>query len=152
MLAELKASFNEELAKRKSQSAVELVVAQVQAKEVAKAEILAEQAALMERIKAQDEKLREAQAVQTAALKREQELKDKEAEMELTLQKMLADERPALAEKLAREADEKAGLKLAEQAQVMDGMRRQIEALKQRSELGQCRPKERQLRLFLRKP
>jgi hypothetical protein len=56
--------------------------------------------------------------------------------MELTLQKMLADERPALAETLAREADEKAGLKLAEQAQVMDGMRRQIEALKQKSELG----------------
>ena len=56
--------------------------------------------------------------------------------MELTLQKMLADERPALAEKLAREADEKAGLKLAEQAQVMDGMRRQIEALKHKSEQG----------------
>ena len=56
MLADLKASFNEELAKRKSQSAAELVAAQVQAKEVAKAEILAEQAALKERIKAQDEK------------------------------------------------------------------------------------------------
>ena len=136
MLADLKASFNEELAKRKSQSAAELVAAQVQAKEVAKAEISGEQTALKERIKAQDEKLREAQAAQTAALKREQELKDKEAEMELTLQKMLADERPALAEKLAREADEKAGLKLAEQAQVMDGMKRQIEALKQKSEQG----------------
>jgi hypothetical protein len=72
MLAELKASFNEELAKRKSQSAAELVVAQVQAKEVAKAETSAEQAALKEQIKAQDKKLREAQAVQTAALKLEQ--------------------------------------------------------------------------------
>ncbi len=136
MLAELKASFNEELAKRKSQSAAELVAAQVQGKEVAKAEISAEQAALKELIKAQDKKLREAQAVQTAALKREQELKDKEAEMELTLQKMLADERPALGEKLDREADEKAGLKLAEQAQVRDGMRRQSKALKQKSEQG----------------
>jgi hypothetical protein len=136
MLADLQASFNDELAKRDTQAAKALVTARAQAKEVAQAEISVEQAALQDRIKAQDEKLKVAQAAQTAALKREQELKDKEAEMELTLQKMLAAERPALAEKLAREADEKAGLKLAEQAQVMEGMKRQIEALKQKSEQG----------------
>ena len=136
MLVDLQASFNEELAKQDSQSAMALVASQVQAKEAAKAETLAEQAALKERIRTQDENLREAQAAQTVALKREQELKDKEAEMELTLQKMLADERPALAEKLARKADEKAGLKLAEQAQVMEGMKRQVEVLKQKSEQG----------------
>ena len=49
---------------------------------------------------------------------------------------MMADERSVLAEKLSREADEKAGLKLAEQAQIMAGMKRQIEALKQGSEQG----------------
>ena len=136
MLVDLQASFNEELAKQDSQSAMALVASQVQAKEAAKAETLAEQAALKERIRTQVENLREAQAAQTVALKREQELKDKEAEMELTLQKMLADERPALAEKLARKADEKAGLKLAEQAQVMEGMKRQVEVLKQKSEQG----------------
>lgn len=136
MLADLRASFNDELAKRETQAAKALATAQAQAKELARAEISAEQVALQDRIKAQDEKLREAQAAQTAALKREQQLKDKEAEMELTLQKMLAAERPALAEKLGREADEKAGLKLAEQAQVMEGMKRQIEALKQKSEQG----------------
>lgn len=136
MLADLRASFNDELAKRDTQATEALAAAQVQAKEVAKAESSVEHAALQDRIKAQDEKLKVAQAAQTAALKREQELKDKEAEMELTLQKMLAAERPALAEKLSREADEKAGLKLAEQAQVMEGMKRQIEALKQKSEQG----------------
>jgi len=136
MLADLRESFNEELAKQEAQAAKALAAAQAQAKQAAKAEISAEQAVLKDRIKAQDEKLKEAQSAQTAALKREQELKDKEAEMELTLQKMLAQERPALAEKLAREADEKAGLKLAEQAQVMEGMKRQIEALKQKSEQG----------------
>ena len=136
MLADLQASFNDELAKREAQATEALAAAQAQAKEAAKAESFVEQAALQERIKAQDEKLKVAQAAQTAALKREQELKDKEAEMELTLQKMLAAERPALAEKLSREADEKAGLKLAEQAQVMEGMKRQIEALKQKSEQG----------------
>ncbi len=136
MLADLRASFDEELVKREAQAAKALAAAQAQAKETAKAEAATEQAALQERVKAQEEKLREAQAAQAAALKREQELKDKEAEVELTLQKMLAAERPALAEKLGREADEKAALKLAEQAQVMEGMKRQIEALKQKSEQG----------------
>ncbi|MFY0619124.1 DUF2130 domain-containing protein [Shimia sp.] len=136
MLADLRASFNDELAKRETQATEALAAARAQAKEAAKAENSVEQAALLDRLKAQDEKLRVAQAAQTTALKREQELQDKEREMELTLQKMLAAERPALAEKLAREADEKAGLKLAEQAQVMEGMKRQIEALKQKSEQG----------------
>lgn len=113
-----------------------VAAAQAKAKDAAKAETAAEQAALEEHIKAQDEMLREAQLAQAAALKREQELQDKEAKMELTLQKMLAAERPALAEKLTREANEKADLKLAEQEQVMQGMKRQIEALKQKSEQG----------------
>lgn len=136
MLAELRASFNDELAKKEAQAAQALEAARAQAQQAAKAEVAAEQKALEERLKAQDEKLRAAQIAQTKALKREQELSDKEAEMELTLQKMLAEERPALAEKLTREANEKAELKLAEQEQVMQGMKRQIEALKQKSEQG----------------
>lgn len=136
MLADLQASFNDEQAKQEAKATKALVAAQSQATDAAKAETAAEQAALEERIKAQDEKLREAQAAQAAAIKREQELKDKEAEMELTLQKMLAAERPALTEKLTCEANEKAELKLAEQEQVMQGMKRQIEALKQKSEQG----------------
>jgi len=136
MLADLRASFDAELAKQDAKAAKTLAAAQVQAKEAAQAETSAAQTALEERVKAQDVKLREAQTAQAAALKREQELKDKEAEMDLTLQKMLAQERPALTEKLAREADEKAGLKMAEQAQIMEGMKRQIEALKQKSEQG----------------
>ncbi len=136
MLADLQASFNAELAQQEAQATKALAAAQAEAKDAAKAETAAEQAALEERIKAQEEKLREAQKAQADAMKREQELKDKEAEMELTLQKMLAAERPALAEKLTREANEKAELKLAEQEQVMQGMKRQIEALKQKSEQG----------------
>lgn len=136
MLADLRASFDDELAKQKTQATKALAAAQVKAEEAAKADNAAQRTALEERIKAQEEKLREAQKVQAAALIREQELKDKEAEMELTLQKMLAAERPALTEKLTREANEKAELKLAEQEQVMQGMKRQIEALKQKSEQG----------------
>ncbi|NSX54813.1 DUF2130 domain-containing protein [Parasulfitobacter algicola] len=136
MLADLRASFKDELAKQEAQATKALAEARAQAKDAAKAETAAEHAALEQRIKAQEEKLREAQLAQAAALKHEQELKDKEAEMELTLQKMLAAERPALTEKLTREANEKAELKLAEQEQVMQGMKRQIETLKQKSEQG----------------
>ncbi len=136
MLADLRASFNDELVKREAQAAKAIEAAQAQAIETAKAESAAEKTLLQDRLKSQDEKLRTAQAAQASALKREQELKDKEAEIDLTLQKLLAEERPVLAEKLAREADEKAALRLAEQAQVMEGMKRQIEALKQRSEQG----------------
>jgi len=136
MMADLRASFEDELAKRETQAASALVAAQARAKDAVKAEIATEQAALKDRLVAQDEKLREARAAQAAALKREQQLKDKEAEIDLTLQKMLAEERPVLVETLSREADEKAALKLAEQGQVMEGMKRQIEALKQKSDQG----------------
>ena len=136
MLSDLRRTFDEELTRREAQAAKALAAAQAQAKDAAKAEAAAEQVALQDRLKEQDEKLRAAQAAQAAALRREQELKDKEAELELTVQKMIASERDALAEKLSKDAEEKAALKVAEQAQMIEGMKRQIEALKQRSEQG----------------
>ena len=136
MLADLRSSFNDELAKREAQSAKAIQVATAQAKEAGKVEAATDQAALQERVKEQDIKLRQAQAAQAAAMKREQELKDKEAELDLTVQKKIAEERAALAEKLAIDAEEKAALKVAEQAQMIDGMKKQIEALKQRSDQG----------------
>ncbi len=136
MLADLRRSFDDELEKREAQAAKAIAVATAQAKDAGMAEAGAEQAALLERVKEQDLKLREAQAAQAAAMKREQLLADREAELELTVQKMIAAEREAMGEKLSREAEEKAALKVAEQAQMIDGMKKQIEALKQRSEQG----------------
>lgn len=136
MLADLRRNFDAELTRREAQAAKALAAAQAQAKEAAKAETAAEAAALQERVKEQEAKLREAQAAQAAALKREQELKDKEAEMELTLQKMLAAERPALEQKLAREAQEKASLREAEQQQKIDAMTKRIEDLQKRATQG----------------
>ena len=136
MLADLRASFNDELAKREAQASKAIQVATAQAKEAGRVAAAADQVALQERVKEQEAKLREAQAAQATAMKREQELKDKEAELELTVQKMIAAERDALAEKLSKDAEEKAALKVAEQAQMIDGMKKQIEALKQKSEQG----------------
>lgn len=136
LLADNQKRFAETLARQEADAARALVDAAQKAKEAGKAEASAEQLAMVERMKEQDAKLREAQAAATAALKREQELQDKEAELELTVQKMIAAEREAMAEKLSKDADEKAALKVAEQAQMIDGMKKQIEALKQRSEQG----------------
>lgn len=136
MLADNEKRFGEQLAAAKADAERAVGEAAAVAKAAGKAEASAEQVALQDRIKAQDEKLREAQAAQAAALKREQVLADKEAELELTVQKMIASERAAMTEKLIKEAQEKASLKDAEDAQVKEGMRRQIEALKQRIEQG----------------
>ena len=136
LVADLKATFKDQLAQREAAAEKAVVDAAARAKAAGKAESSAEQAALQERVKEQDEKLRAAAAAQAAALKREQEFKDKEAELELTLQKMLAAERPVLEEKLAKEAQEKASLKEAEQAQKIDALTKRIEDLQQRATQG----------------
>ncbi len=136
LVADQKAAFQAQLERQRAEAAQALAQAQEQAKAAAKAEAMDEAKALAERVKEQDAKLREAQAAQAAALKREQELKDKEAEMELTLQKMLAAERPALEERLAKEAQEKASLREAEQAQKIDALTKRIEDLQQRATQG----------------
>ncbi|MDE0969893.1 MAG: DUF2130 domain-containing protein [Octadecabacter sp.] len=136
LVADLKSTFKDELAKREVQTAQSIAEAETRAKLAGKAEASADQIALQERVKEQDAKLRSAQAAQAAAMKREQELKDKEAEIDLTVQKMVAVERDELSERLSKDADEKAALKVAEQAQMIDGMKKQIEALKQKSEQG----------------
>ena len=84
MLADLRRSFDEELTRREQQAAKALAAAQAQAKAAGKAEASAEQIAMQERLKEQDAKLREAQLAQANAMKREQQLRDKEAELELT--------------------------------------------------------------------
>ena len=136
MLADLRRSFDEELTRREQQAAKALAAAQAQAKAAGKAEASAEQIAMQERLKEQDAKLREAQLAQANAMKREQQLRDKEAELELTVQKMIAAERPALEERLAKEAQEKASLREAEQAQKIEAMTKRIEDLQKRATQG----------------
>ncbi len=136
LVADLKATFKNQLAQREAETTRAVAAAEERAKAAGKAEASAEHLALQARVKEQEEKLRAAQATQAAALKREQQLADKEAELELTVQKMITAEREALAEKLAKDADERAALKVAEKDQMIDGMKRQIEALKQKSEQG----------------
>lgn len=136
LVADLKSTFKDELERREAASKAAVAEAEARAKEAGKAEASAQAVAMAARIKEQDLKLREAQAAQAAAMKREQELQDKEAALELTLQKRMAEERAVMADRLSKDADEKAALKVAEKDQMIEGMKKQIEALKQKSEQG----------------
>ncbi|WP_296420372.1 DUF2130 domain-containing protein [Pseudooctadecabacter sp.] len=136
LLADNQKRFAEALARQEEKAARAVEDARRAALEAAKAEAAQEQAALAERVKVQDAKLREAQAAQAAAMRREQALADREAELDVTVQKMLASERAAMAEKLAKEAQEKASLKEAEQAQKIDALTKRIEDLQKRATQG----------------
>lgn len=136
LVADLKETFRAQLAEREAATQMAVKEAEARAKAAGKAEAGEEAVALQARVAEQAAKLDEARKTQAAALKREQELQDREAELELTVQKMIAAERDALAEKLAREADEKAALKVAEQAQKIDALTRRIEDLQQRATQG----------------
>jgi hypothetical protein len=86
--------------------------------------------------KARDLKLAEAQKAQADALRKERELDARAREMDLELEKRLGAALGAQVSKVRAEAHEAEALKLAEKDQQMDTMRRQIEALKKKSEQG----------------
>lgn len=72
-------------------------------------------------------KLNAARAKEVAFLQKEQDLKTKEAELELTLQRKLIEERGKLQEQLAKEEAEKIGLKEQEYALRTKELEKQIE-------------------------
>lgn len=136
LVKDLRAGFAKDMADKDAANATAVQEAEARAKEAALTEAFKAQEDLQKRVTDQDAALKQAKEAELKALKREQELKDKEAQIELTVQKQLAVERDAMSEKLRAQADEQAALKVAEQAQMIDGMKRQIEALKQKSEQG----------------
>jgi len=136
LLADNQKRFSETLARQEAAAEQAVARAKAAALEDGKREAAQAQAALTARLKEQEAKLRDAQAAQAAALKREQALADKEAELEVTVQKMLASERSAMAERLAKEAQERASLKEAEQAQKIDALTKRIEDLQKRATQG----------------
>ena len=72
-------------------------------------------------------KLQAARAKEVAFLQKEQDLKTKEAELEVTLQRQLIEERGKLQEQLAKEEAEKIGLKEQEYALRTKELEKQIE-------------------------
>ncbi|MEM6277276.1 MAG: DUF2130 domain-containing protein [Pseudomonadota bacterium] len=140
LLAEREREHREALAAQKAEveAAARVAAAAEQADAVA---------ALQARNAQQEERLKAAREKERAALAREEALRDREAELEIEVARQIAQERKAQEEKLRAqitaqmadrqaEKDEAAELKLREQAEQMESLKRQIEVLKQKSEKG----------------
>lgn len=95
-----------------------------------------ENAGLQETLEAQRVKLAEAQAAQVELLKKQRELEDARAEMELNIQKGIQEGLEASRAQARKEAEEALNLTLAERQHTIDAMKKQIEDLKRRAEQG----------------
>ncbi|MCF6445622.1 DUF2130 domain-containing protein [Nereida sp. MMG025] len=136
LVADLTAKFQAQIAAKEEATKRAVAEAEARAKEAGKSEASEMQAALKAQVDAQKKKLEAAAKEQLEAMKLKEALEEKERELELTVQRKLAEERIALEAKAKLVAEEAAGLKVAEKDQMIEGMKRQIEALKQKSEQG----------------
>lgn len=83
-----------------------------------------------------EEKLKEARQKELEFLKKEQELKNKEAELEIQLQKKLNEERNALLETIKKQEQEKNSLKFKEFEKQIEDQKKLIDEMKRKAEQG----------------
>ena len=95
-----------------------------------------ELAALQQQLKDQAAALEEARRVELALRKREQALERKQADLDVTIARTLADERAKLVGEIQERAAEQHRLKDAEKERQLVEMRRQIEDLKRKADQG----------------
>jgi hypothetical protein len=107
-----------------------------EARAAAQAAAAAETGALKALLAEREGKLAEAQAAQAAALRQARALEDAQRELDLTVEKRVAEALAAAREAARLQAEEAMRLKVAEKEQVIAGMQRQIEELRRRSEQG----------------
>jgi hypothetical protein len=88
------------------------------------------------RLKDQESKLSEAQKAQTEALRKERELADAKRELDLTIEKRVAEAQAAIQARAKAEAEGALLLKVQEREQTILAMQKQIEELKKKSEQG----------------
>jgi hypothetical protein len=87
-------------------------------------------------LQAQRTKLQEAQAAQAELLRKQRELEDAKAELQLNIEKGIQEGLEASRAQARREAEEALGLKLAESQHTIAAMQKQIEELKRKAEQG----------------
>ncbi len=83
-----------------------------------------------------EEKLKEARQKELEFLKKEQELKTKEAELEIQLQKKLNEERNSLLETIKKQEQEKNSLKFKEFEKQIEDQKKLIDEMKRKAEQG----------------
>jgi len=106
------------------------------AKKAAAESLKVELTDLQEQLKEKKEKLEEAQKLELELRKQQRELKDREHQLELELERKLDKERNKLIKDISSEFDEKHRLKDAEKDKQLEDMKRQIDDLKRKAELG----------------
>jgi len=87
-------------------------------------------------LKAQNEKLTEAQKTQAEFMKKQRELDDARREVELTVEKRIATELEKVRSLAQKETEESFKLKAMEREQLIASMQKKIEELKQKAEQG----------------
>lgn len=132
-LAAAQAGLEAELAAR-IQAARAGLAAEAQA--AASAAAAGEVAALRAEAAAREAKLAEAQAAQAEALRRGREIDEARRELDLTIEKRVAEGLAAVQDAARAQAEEAMRLKVAEKEQHIAGMQRQIDELKRRAEQG----------------
>ncbi len=81
-------------------------------------------------------KLAEAQKAQAEAVRKERELAEARRELDLTIEKRVAEKQGEILSRAKQEAEQALGLKVQEKEQTILGMQKQIEDLKRRAEQG----------------
>lgn len=89
---------------------------------------------LQQSLQSNEEKLKEARTKELSFLQKEQELKNKEAELEIQLQKRLLEERGGLTEQIRKEEAERVALKETELQMRMRELEKQLEDQKKLAE------------------
>ncbi|MDO8813337.1 MAG: DUF2130 domain-containing protein [Gallionella sp.] len=95
-----------------------------------------ELAELQEVLKANNEKLADAQKAQAELIKKRRELDDARRELELTVEKRVQDGLTEVRTQAKKEAEDEQKLKVMEKEQTIAAMQKQIEDLKRRAEQG----------------
>lgn len=83
-----------------------------------------------------EEKLKAARAKELEYLKKEQELKNKEAELEIQLQKKLGEERANLTEQIKKQEQERTSLAIKEYEKKLEDQKKLIEEMQRKAEQG----------------
>lgn len=91
---------------------------------------------LQDVLKANNEKLAEAQKAQAELIKKQRELDDAKRELELTVEKRVQDGLTEVRTQAKKEAEDEQKLKVMEKEQTIAAMQKQIEDLKRRAEQG----------------
>jgi len=117
--------------------------AEEKAKKIAeqvKAKVLAEQSeqtrALQEELEEKNKKISEANRKELEFLKKQRELEEKGEQLELEIERKLSEERKKISEEASKKAAEEQQLKMREKDDQLAAMKKQIDELKRKAEVG----------------